>query len=165
MHARRAALLALAGCLAGAAFADVEISPEHAEIVRVRWVQGSWTGLLAADPLGEDANAVYLVSGELENAGSHPIAWVRLRYELLDDAYRVVASEHGYNRRAEALREPAVEAGQTAAEVAAIEPGGSDGFRMMFFRSDVPRFSRWRVTVLAVGKPGQRPPDDGASAR
>ena len=72
--------------------------------------------------------------------------------ELVADGV-VVAREYGYNRRAEALREPAVESGAVAREQVAIpplRPGETDLFRMMFLRGDVPRFDEWRVRVEAA---------------
>jgi hypothetical protein len=77
-------------------------------------------------------------------------------YELLPSDSQgdvVLASEYGYNFRAEALRSPAVEAGQVAMASVPIQPlapGEKDLFRMVFFRSDVPRFERWRVRILEV---------------
>src|SRR5690606_25369975 len=96
-------------------------------------------------------------SGTLRNNGAHPVAHVRLVHELLDgDA--VVAREWSYNRRAEALRDPAVAAGHiTPPAIAPLAPGDEDGFRMLFLRGDAPRFDRWRVRIEAA------PPLTGAS--
>jgi hypothetical protein len=147
-------VLLLAGVtLCGPALARVEMSTDQAKLIRVRWAQAQWTGLAPDGPLGRDEQTMFLISGELENVGGQPIAWVKLRFDLLDDGYEVLASEYGYNRGAEALREPAIEKGEAAAEalhIPAIEPGQADGFRMTFFRADVPRFTRWRVKVLEV---------------
>ena len=65
----------------------------------------------------------------------------------------MLASEYGYNFRAEALRSPAVEAGDVAPTTVPMQPlapGEKDIFRMVFFRTDVPRFDRWRVRILEV---------------
>ena len=112
-----------------------------------------WTGLLTMDDLQDESETMFLISGEIENGGPTPIAWVKLGYELLGDDDAVLASEYGYNFRAEALRGAAVEAGEVApadVPIRALAPGEKDMFRMVFFRSDVPRFERWRVRILEV---------------
>ena len=112
-----------------------------------------WTGLLTMDDLQDESETMFLISGEIENGGPTPIAWVKLGYELLGDGDAVLASEYGYNFRAEALRGAAVEAGEVApadVPIRALAPGEKDMFRMVFFRSDVPRFERWRVRILEV---------------
>lgn len=136
-----------------AAAARVEMSARDAEHVRVEWVEGRWTELSGADSLSNDARSLFLISGELRNAGDAPITWVKLGFDLLDERYAVVAHEFGYNHRAEALRDPAVEAGdddRARLDIRPLPPGASDSFRMVFFRADVPRFVRWRVRVLEV---------------
>ncbi len=115
-----------------------------------------WTGLLAGDELKDEAETMFVISGEVENTGPEPITWVKHEYELLADSSDgevVLASEYGYNFRAEALRSAAVEAGDiapTAVPIQALAPGEKDLFRMVFFRADVPRFDRWRVRILEV---------------
>jgi hypothetical protein len=124
--------------------------------VRVINESARWTGLLTMNELADDSESMFLISGEVENAGSAPVSFVKLGYELLadtGDGEVVLASEYGYNFRAEALRSPPVEAGDvapTAVPVRALGPGERDLFRMVFFRSDVPRFDRWRVRILEV---------------
>ena len=111
-----------------------------------------WTSLLPVDDLAAGGEGFFLISGEVRNDGTAPLADVRLVYELVADGV-VVAREYGYNRRAEALREPAVESGAVAREQVAIpplRPGETDLFRMMFLRGDVPRFDEWRVRVEAA---------------
>lgn len=115
-----------------------------------------WTSLLAGDELKVSGDTMFLISGEIENTGAAPVSWVKLAYELLADTTGgevVLASEYGYNVRAEALRSPPVEAGATpptAVPVRSLAPGERDLFRMVFFRADVPRFDRWRVRILEV---------------
>jgi len=124
--------------------------------VRIASQSARWTALLAVDELSDGNETMFLISGEIENVGPTPISWVKLSYELLPSESQgdaVLASEYGYNFRAEALRSPAVEAGQVAMESVPIQPlapGEKDLFRMVFFRSDVPRFERWRVRILEV---------------
>lgn len=95
---------------------------------------------------------MFLISGEVRNDGSVPLADVHFVYELLADQV-VVAREHGYNRRAEALREPAVESGAVSREslaIAPLQPGESDLFRMVFLRGAIPSFDGWRVRIEAA---------------
>lgn len=124
--------------------------------IRIVSQAARWTSLLTADELRDNGDTMFLISGEIENTGAGPVRWVKLTYELLADTASgevVLASEYGYNRRAEALRSPAVEAGTTpatAVPVRSLAPGDTDRFRMVFFRADVPRFDRWRVRILEV---------------
>jgi hypothetical protein len=130
-------------------------SSERAE-VRVVHQAARWTGLLQMDELKDDSDTMFLISGELENVGPGSVSYVKLGYELLGDGSEgevVLASEYGYNFRAEALRSAAVEAGEVAptmVPVRPLAPGEKDLFRMVFFRTDVPRFERWRVRILEV---------------
>jgi len=117
--------------------------------IRIVSQQARWTGLGPPDALGDDREPWFLISGEIENVGRRAIPHVRLIYELLVDDH-VVAREIGYNRSAEALRDPQVESGAvnaSALHIAPLGPGRRDGFRMLFMRSDVPRFETWRVRI------------------
>jgi hypothetical protein len=124
--------------------------------VRIVSQAARWTGLLAIDHLKDDSESMFLISGEVENLGPATVTSVKLGYELLadtSDGEVVLASEYGYNFRAEALRSPAVEAGEvspTTLPIRPLAPGEKDLFRMVFFRTDVPRFDRWRVQILEV---------------
>lgn len=121
--------------------------------LRILRQQARWTALTGATELGDASDSVFVVSGELRNVGRRPVDSVKLVYELLDELHSVVASEYGYNRSAEDLRRPDYEAGQVgrdALEVRPIAPGETDPFRMVFFRSEVPPFVRWRVRVIEV---------------
>ena len=78
---------------------------------------GALDGLVAMDDLKDDSESMFVISGEVENAGAEPVSFVKLGYELVadtSDGEVVLASEYGYNFRAEALRSPAVEAGEIA---------------------------------------------------
>jgi hypothetical protein len=151
-------LLLLNAAVAAATAASAPPATPAAGVAEVRVINESarWTGLLAMNELKDDAESMFLISGEVENAGSAPVSFVKLGYELLadtSDGEVVLASEYGYNFRAEALRSPPVEAGDvapTAVPVRPLGPGEKDLFRMVFFRSDVPRFDRWRVRILEV---------------
>lgn len=126
--------------------------PTSAPAARIVSQQARWTGLAPADELGAETDGMFLISGEVRNVGAVPLGDVRLVYELVADGV-VVASEQGYNRRAEALRDPEVESGAVRREQLAIVPllpGESDLFRMVFLRGAVPRFDTWRVRVDAA---------------
>jgi hypothetical protein len=126
--------------------------PTAAPAARIVSQQARWTSLAPVDALTADTDGMFLISGEVRNDGPVPLADVRLVYELLADG-AVVAREYGYNRRAEALRDPAVESGASSREslaIAPLPPGESDLFRMMFLRGAVPRFDGWRVRVEAA---------------
>jgi hypothetical protein len=124
--------------------------------VRIAQQSARWTGLIPLDDLQGADETMFIISGEIENTGLAPVAWVKLGYELLDgsdDHPIVLASEFGYNRRAEALREIEPEAGaagRPAPPVPPLAPGEKDLFRMVFFRADVRQFTRWRVRILEV---------------
>ena len=120
--------------------------------VRVVRQQARWDGLAPVDDLTSERAELFVISGEVRNDGPLPLAEVRLAYELLADGV-VVASEHGYNRRAEALRDPEVESGAVSRASLAIPPlppGDTDLFRMVFLRGAVPRFDDWRVRIEAA---------------
>ncbi|HSP98731.1 MAG TPA: hypothetical protein VL049_16030 [Candidatus Dormibacteraeota bacterium] len=124
-------------------------SPGASAAARIIAQQARWTGLAPVDELGAGEDGMFLISGEVRNDGPLPLAEVQLVYELLADGV-VVASEHGYNRRAEALRDPEVESGAVRREslaIAPLLPGESDLFRMVFLRGAVPPFDSWRVRV------------------
>lgn len=128
----------------------------HSGEVRVISQSARWTGLLPMNEFKDDSESMFLISGELENDTPAPVSAVKIGYELLGDTSGgevVLASEYGYNFRAEALRSPAVEAGDVAPTMVPVQPlgpGEKDLFRMVFLRSDVPRFERWRVRILEV---------------
>lgn len=157
-------MVSLASVLVAALVAAATPSPALAPMplagaangVHVVSQSARWTGLLAIDELKDGEDTMFLISGELENAGSAPVSWVKLGYELLGDGTQgdvVLASEYGYNFRAEGLRSAPVEAGEVAPDtipVRPLDPGEKDFFRMVFFRADVPRFARWRVRILEV---------------
>jgi hypothetical protein len=127
----------------------VAVTPTAGPAIRIVSQQARWTGLAPADALSDDRQPWFLISGEIENAGPHAVRDVRLIYELLSDD-QVVAREMGYNRRAEPLRNPQVESGSVDSATLRIEPIAShqrDTFRMLFIRSEVPRFDRWRVRI------------------
>jgi hypothetical protein len=149
--------LALASAVAAAATPTPSTTPPAgAAEVRVVSQAARWTGLLPMDGLADDSESMFLISGEVENRGPAPVTSIKLGYELLadtGDGEVVLASEYGYNFRAEGLRSPAVESGEIPPTMVPVRPlaaGEKDLFRMVFFRADVPRFDRWRVHILEV---------------
>jgi hypothetical protein len=134
-------------------------SPVAAPAAHIVAQQARWTGLAPVDELGAGEDGMFLISGEVRNDGPVPLAEVHLVYELLADGV-VVASEHGYNRRAETLRDPEVESGAVRPDslaIAPLRPGESDAFRMIFLRGAAPRFDSWRVRIDAATPVGAMP--------
>lgn len=94
----------------------------------------------------------YNVVGRLRNASEHPLAWVKLRVEALNDKGKVVASTETYNESAEIL---AVEVeGMTASreerarKVKPLAPGAEERFRGSFLKEETPAFTDTRVKVI-----------------
>ena len=144
----------LVALVAGSPGATAPVTPAGDSAVRITRQAARWTGFGGPDLLSDGTESLFLISGELRNGGTRPVAYVKLGFELLDDTGLVLASEYGYNRKAEDLRGPEYEAGQVSRDELHIEPlapGATDDFRMIFFRVDVPRFEKWRVRVLEVG--------------
>jgi hypothetical protein len=123
--------------------------------VRIVHQEARWTAMgLGNDfDLGNEDLPYLVISGELRNLSDRPVLAVKIRYELVDGAGRLVAHEFSYNHGAEDLRRPDYEAGKvdrSALDLHPIPPGGTDLFRMMFFRSDVHGFKTYRVRLLEV---------------
>lgn len=97
------------------------------------------------------AEPIVLINGRLENTSGHPLQYVKLQFELLSEDGTVIFRDHGYNRKAEALREEVYETGQKTLAEMAVEPigvGAQDEFRFIFFRADIPEFHAYRIRVL-----------------
>ena len=136
-------------------------APPAARIVRQ---EARWTSVAPVDELDSGEAGMFLISGEVRNDGGAPLADVRMAYELLADGV-VVASEYGYNRRAEALRDPEVESGTVRREdlaIAPLQPGESDLFRMMFLRGR--RRASTRGGCASTPRRSRRPGPTRASA-
>lgn len=93
--------------------------------------------------LFESRDGLFVVAGRLENLSGQALAHVELLFELLDADGNVVASEEGFNRKAEALFDDVDE----AAAIESIPAGGDDSYRMIFFGDEVPGFDAPRVSV------------------
>jgi hypothetical protein len=96
----------------------------------------------------------YSVVGRLENTGDKPVAFVKLRLEVLDAAGKVVASTEAYNESAEAMDvQVEGEPGGATAPVAApkVKPlaaHAQERFRGGFLKDETPPFETYRVTVV-----------------
>ena len=145
----------IAVVLATWSLADAGEIEDPAKVAQVSRQEARWAGPGGGDILSDPSSTWFVISGDVRNADSKPLAYVKLVYELVDDSGTTLASEHGYNHRAEDLRLPAYEAGtirRADLHIPPLQPGESDSFRMMFIRIEVPRFSSWRVRVLEVGR-------------
>ena len=114
----------------------------------------NWTtvfGLSDGSVDGGDAPSLLVVSGEIRNVAPYTLDHVKLAFELLDANGRVVAREEGYNLGAEGLRRittPVPVPAEGPASVTPVPKGGTDTFRMMFFRDETPPFHAYRIRVL-----------------
>ena len=116
--------------------------------VRVLTHRGEWTSFMS---MGDSAEPILLISGQLENTSDKPVTYVKLQFELLGEDNVVVFRDHGYNRKAEALREEVYETGKKSLPEMGIEQvaaGARDDFRFLFFKADVPEFRAYRIRVL-----------------
>jgi len=123
--------------------------------VRIVNQEARWTALgLSNDfDLANEDLPCLVISGELQNVSDRPVLAVKILYELTDGAGHPVAHEFSYNLGAEDLRRPDYESGQVgrdALDLHSIPSGGTDLFRMMFFRADTRGFKDYRVRVLEV---------------
>ncbi len=92
-----------------------------------------------------------MIAGQLENTSGKPLTYIKLQFELLNKDGVVVHRDHGYNRKAEALREEDYENGKKSLVEMNIEPitaGARDGLRFFFFKDEVPEFHSYRIRVL-----------------
>jgi hypothetical protein len=116
--------------------------------VRLLSHSGEWTSFFS---MSGGAEAILLINGQLENTSDKPLSYVKLQFELLGEDNVVVFRDHGYNRKAEALREEVYESGKKSLadmKVEQIGVGERDDFRFIFFKADVPEFQSYRIRVL-----------------
>ncbi|MCS6924616.1 MAG: hypothetical protein NZ578_01820 [Candidatus Binatia bacterium] len=116
--------------------------------VRLLAHQGELTSFFS---MNAGPEPILLISGRLENISASSLQYVKLQFELLSEDGVVVFRDHGYNRKAEALREEVFETGQKTLAEMAVEPikaGAQDEFRFIFFRADIPEFHAYRIRVL-----------------
>jgi hypothetical protein len=93
----------------------------------------------------------YNVVGRLRNTSGHPLAYVKLRIEALDDKGKVVASTETYNESAEGMSVPDLPPEARQALKAKLRPLAADAeerFRGSFLKDETPAFTDYRVTVV-----------------
>jgi hypothetical protein len=150
----------LAAALATTLLVTVTPVARPGAAARIVEQQARWTGLVGGSELAAETDDMFLISGQVRNDGRTPLRAVRLVYELTAEGV-VVAREAGFNRRAEVLRDPAVESGAVAPAtlaIAPLQPGESDLFRMIFLRGAVPHFDGWRVRIDRLLPAADDPP-------
>jgi hypothetical protein len=92
----------------------------------------------------------YNVVGRLQNTSGHPLRWVKLRVDALDEHGKVVASTETYNESAEALAVPDLDPKELLAsgKVKPLATGAEERFRASFLDDETPPFKDYRVTVV-----------------
>lgn len=104
----------------------------------------------------------YSVVGRLRNESDHPLAYVKIRVEVIDAAGQVVASTETYNESAEALTVEVeglpggAGAPLDSAQVKPLAAGAEERFRAGFLKEETPPFRDYRVTVLETPAAGAR---------
>jgi hypothetical protein len=115
--------------------------------VQITSHRGEWSVLANLEGVAEP---IFLIAGQLKNTTDKPLTYIKFQFELLDDHGVVIVRDYGYNRKAEALREEAYEAGKMTLAAMKIEPigaGAEDSFRFLFFKSDTPKFRSYRIRI------------------
>jgi hypothetical protein len=121
-------------------------APEVAVQVSVH--KGEWSSFASMEG---DAEPIFLITGKVKNTSGKPLTYIKLQFELLDEDGGVVVRDYGYNRKAEELRDEAYESGKKTLKDMNIEPltaNAEDGFRFLFFKSDIPKFHSYRIRLL-----------------
>jgi hypothetical protein len=116
--------------------------------VQITSHRGEWSVLASLEGAAEP---IFLIAGQFKNTTDKPLTYVKFQFELLDDDGVVIVRDYGYNRKAEALREEAYEAGKMTLAEMNIEPIGAgveDSFRFLFFKSDTPEFRSYRIRIM-----------------
>jgi hypothetical protein len=132
--------------------APVQGTAESAGPVLITDHSAYWANVMGIGVDGECVQnaGLLVIRGEVHNGTGFELGHVKLAFELLDDAGNVVAAEEGYNRNSEMLRpieSPIPWHIQDPPHVP-IPKDGSDSFRMLFVRSEMPPFSTYRIRVL-----------------
>lgn len=103
----------------------------------------------------------YNVVGRLKNTTDHPLAYVKLRIDAVDEHGKVVASTETYNESAEALGVPDISPQELLAKgkVKPLPAGTEERFRASFLEDETPAFKDYRVTVTdtPAAKPAATP--------
>lgn len=139
---------------------DMPSIPDAGQAVTGTVVPAPTVGVTVISPKGEwstfasmegDAEPIFLITGRVKNTSGKPFTYIKLQFELLDEDGVVLLRDYGYNRKAETLREETYESGKTSLKEMAIEglpTEAEDGFRFLFFKSDIPQFHSYRIRVL-----------------
>lgn len=92
----------------------------------------------------------YNVVGRLKNTSDHPLQFVKLRIELVDESGKVVASTETWNEEAEVLGVPEADGKALLAEgkIKPIPAGTEQRFRGSFLDEETPPFKSHRVLVV-----------------
>ena len=92
----------------------------------------------------------YNVVGRLKNTSGHPLRWVKLRIDAVDETGKVVASTDTYNESAEVLTVPEANPSELLAhgKVKPLPPDGEERFRGSFLKDETPPFKDYRVTIV-----------------
>ena len=98
--------------LAGLALAVAGADENPTSVVQLARQEARWAGPGGGDIFTDTSGSWFVISGDVRNAGRKPLAYVKLLFELVDGDGTALASEHGYNHRAEDLRLPDYEAGK-----------------------------------------------------
>ena len=98
----------------------------------------------------------YNVVGRLRNTSDHPLRWVKLRIEALDEHGTPVASTDTYNESAEILAVPDLKPEEVLAsgKVKPLPAGAEERFRASFLDEETPPFADYRVTVIETPASG-----------
>jgi hypothetical protein len=98
----------------------------------------------------------YNVVGRLRNTSDHPLRWVKLRIEALDEHGKPVASTETYNESAEILSVPDVKPEEAlgSGKVKPLAAGAEERFRGSFLDEETPPFADYRVTVVETPASG-----------
>jgi hypothetical protein len=98
----------------------------------------------------------YNVVGRLRNTSDHPLRWVKLRVEALDEHGKAVASTDTYNESAEILAVPDLKPEEVLAsgKVKPLAAGAEERFRASFLDEETPPFADYRVTVIETPASG-----------
>jgi hypothetical protein len=125
-----------------AALAVASAAPVRAEGAKVLDHTGRWESGYGS--------TWYNVVGRVQNTGTQPLRWVKLRIEALDGAGKAVASTETYNESAEVLTVPEANPKDllTKGKVKPLPAGATERFRGSFLKEETPAFATYRVTVV-----------------
>jgi hypothetical protein len=101
----------------------------------------------------------YRVFGYVQNKGTTPLHYVKLRLDLVDASGKSVYSTTGYNQKAEALGTVEGEGADTVKptsqeekmkKVEALKPGEKDLFRIGVSKDDIPKKPKFKSYQLKL---------------